>query len=122
VELPGRPHEELAIGISSAWREDPLVSGLRVFLVENAIIWGVSRQCGEQLIAIRSSRDNGTLWLEVDDSGPGFDGSSHAPSDKGIGLTNTEARLEQLYGAAHHIEYGRSAWGGASVAIQIPFE
>jgi sensor histidine kinase YesM len=39
---------------------------------------------------------------------------------KGIGLRNTEARLEHLYGRAHRIEYG-SVEGGGSVTISIPF-
>ncbi len=38
-----------------------------------------------------------------------------------IGLANTKARLEQLYGGNQRIEFGRSASGGASVRIIIPF-
>lgn len=88
-------------------------------LVENAIVWGVSKQCGTCLLAIRSSCHNGTLRLEVDDNGPGF---VESLGEKGIGLTNTEARLMELYGGTHRIEYGRSPIGGASVSIQIPLE
>jgi LytS/YehU family sensor histidine kinase len=73
-------------------------------------------------VAIRSSRDNGTLRLEVDDCGPGFQANASGPETKRIGLTNTEARLHQLYGSAQRIAYGRSRTGGASVAVEIPFE
>jgi sensor histidine kinase YesM len=39
----------------------------------------------------------------------------------GIGLTNTRARLEQLYGSRYLFEYGSRPEGGASVLISIPF-
>lgn len=89
-------------------------------IVENAIKHGIAEQCGDGYMAIRATRENGTLRLQVSDSGPGFQVAASSRS-KGIGLANTEARLRQLYGAAHRIEYGHTADGGASVIISIPF-
>jgi sensor histidine kinase YesM len=40
---------------------------------------------------------------------------------KGIGLSNTQARLKQLYGAAHRFEMRDAAGGGLEVTIAIPF-
>jgi len=40
---------------------------------------------------------------------------------KGIGLSNTQARLEQLYGAAHRFEMHDADGGGLEVTIAIPF-
>jgi two-component sensor histidine kinase len=88
-------------------------------LVENAVVHGISAQCGEGRIAIKSERVNGFLHLEVSDTGPGF--GSGASRGHGIGLGNTRARLEQIYGAAHCIDLRDSAGGGAMVSISLPF-
>ena len=66
----------------------------------------------------RRSRTTASLVIEVRDSGPGFPpGAGH----DGIGLANTRARLEQLYGSHYRFEYGSMPEGGASVRITIPF-
>jgi two-component sensor histidine kinase len=88
-------------------------------IVENAVEHGVYSAEGHTTISIRASRDNGFLRLQVNDNGPGFRGG--VPSSKRIGLTNTEERLERLYGSAQRIEYGKAESGGASVTITIPF-
>jgi len=90
-------------------------------IVENAIEHGVSEQCGAAYITIHASRDNGTLRLRVSDNGPGFQRTPSARRLKGIGLANTEARLQQLYGPTQRIDYGQSTDGGATVTISIPF-
>jgi hypothetical protein len=88
-------------------------------LVENAIIHGVGSRQSAGTIGIDVVREGSVLRLTVSDSGRGF--AAAAGSRGGIGLSNTEARLRQLYGQNHDIEYGRSAEGGASVAVRIPF-
>jgi two-component system LytT family sensor kinase len=87
-------------------------------LVENAIEHGVNAQRQEGRVNVSAVRQNGSLIIEVRDSGPGF-----LPSDarNGIGLTNTRARLEQLYGADYRFEYGSASEGGAAVRMTIPF-
>jgi signal transduction histidine kinase len=87
-------------------------------LVENAIKYGVSVGTGVWRITIRATRQNGTLRLQVCDSGPGFRENA---TRKGIGLASTEARLECLYGKAHRIEYSHGSRDGGLVAISIPF-
>ena len=89
-------------------------------LVENAIEHGMSSESRVSTIAIRTTIDNSKIRLSVSDTGPGFR-STTAAFVKGIGLSNTESRLEQLYGGAHEIEYGRLSGAGASVTISIPF-
>jgi LytS/YehU family sensor histidine kinase len=39
----------------------------------------------------------------------------------GLGLSNTRARLEQLYGARQQLVFGRSDQGGGTVTVTIPF-
>jgi two-component system, LytTR family, sensor kinase len=91
-------------------------------LAENAIRHGIDAHCGAGTVTIESERHNGTLRLRVSDSGPGFAGEGAASIGRlGIGLSNTRARLEQLYGAEQQIVCGRSAQGGGTVTVTIPF-
>jgi two-component system LytT family sensor kinase len=88
-------------------------------LVENAIRHGVEPNSKPGEIVLRACSENGTLRLEVEDNGIGFPAGS-SPSE-GVGLSNTRARLQQLYGAAHRFEFSRATNGGLIVRVQIPF-
>jgi two-component system LytT family sensor kinase len=90
-------------------------------LVENAITHGVARVPGHGTVGIRAWAEGDSLRLEVTDTGPGFAATSpRANGGSGIGLTNTRARLAQLYGAAQRLEMCASETGGACVSITIP--
>jgi two-component system LytT family sensor kinase len=88
-------------------------------VVENAIVHGIARQPGPGTIVVTATRVDGGLHLCVSDSGPGFRQTMHRD---GVGLANTRARLQQLYGAAFRLDVGDSVGGGASVKISIPYE
>jgi two-component system LytT family sensor kinase len=90
-------------------------------LVENAIEHGISANTSVSVVTIETTVKRSVLHLMVSDSGPGFRTSSPGPRRNRIGLANTESRLQQLYGEAHHIDYGHAPDGGASVTISIPF-
>ena len=91
-------------------------------LAENAIRHGIDAHCGAGTVTIESERRNGTLQLRVSDSGPGFpDEIVPPPGRHGLGLSNTRARLEQLYGARQQMVFGRSEHGGGIVTVTIPF-
>lgn len=90
-------------------------------LLENAVRYGVSSQVGKAKIAIRAVRDGDMLNLEVSDNGPGFASRSRDVSRVGIGLANTEARLQYLYGERQVIRYSANDVPGAVVAISLPF-
>jgi signal transduction histidine kinase len=87
-------------------------------IIENAIKHGVTAQRSGGHVNLSAARQNGTLVIEVRDSGPGF---RHGARHDGIGLANTRARLEQLYGSDYRFEYGTVPEGGASVRITVPF-
>jgi two-component system LytT family sensor kinase len=90
-------------------------------LVENAVKHGISRRRGAGRIEVRSRRSTDTLELSVRDDGPGFAGAP-AGARTGVGLVNTRARLEQLYGAEGFEMYrGDAPGGGALVRITLPF-
>ncbi len=90
-------------------------------LVENAIKHGVSPRPGPGSVRIASGLDAGGLWLEVSDDGVGLTGGARANLDRGVGLSNTRARLECLYGAAHALEFSDGT-NGLTVRLRIPFE
>lgn len=89
-------------------------------LVENAIRHGVASRTEPGWIAIAASRDNGSLRLEVTDDGPGLPAGD--TTSAGIGLANTRARLEKLYGANHRLELSNGPQCGLHVGITIPYQ
>jgi anti-sigma regulatory factor (Ser/Thr protein kinase) len=88
-------------------------------LVENAIQHGIAPRRGAGRIDIRAQKVNETLELEVVDNGAGPP-EGVAPMPEGLGLTNTRARLAQLYGSAHRFDIRRSESGGVAVTLGIP--
>jgi hypothetical protein len=88
-------------------------------LVENAIRHGVARRAGPGRVDVRAWRENGSLWIDVRDDGPGLVGSAR-PS-RGIGLSNTRARLERLHGRDYHLELSNLPGGGALTSLRLPF-
>lgn len=90
-------------------------------LVENAIKHGVSKRVGPGTIRIAAGRDHETLWLEVRDNGAGLAGGPRDKFNGGVGLSNTRARLECLYGEAQSLEFSEAA-EGLTVRMRLPFQ
>ena len=88
-------------------------------LVENSIRHGIAPRARPGRILLRARRSGDTLHLEVSDDGVGLQGK--AAIDEGVGLSNTRARLQQLYGEAHRFEFSESAEGGLAVSLTIPW-
>jgi len=89
-------------------------------LVENAIRHGIEPHAQAGLVELRARAENGTLELIVQDNGKGS--AKSAPAGFGLGLSNTRARLEQLYGAEHRLEIGDAESGGFRVRICVPMK
>jgi len=70
------------------------------------------------VVEVKASRRNGTLCLTVSDNGKGLPGNA-APQD-GIGLSNTRARLQHLYGNHHQLLLENRPEGGLAVTIELP--
>src|SRR5213593_2641025 len=88
-------------------------------LVENAIRHGAVPNGAVAEISIAAVRAGDRLHLEVRDNGPGLNGSSRGG---GLGLANTRARLQELYGPSHRFDLtNASAPGGALAVIDIPY-
>ena len=89
-------------------------------LVENAIRHGLGggSQAGE--VRIHCSRSADALRIEVLDSGTHVNGSADSQSP-GIGLANTRARLQSLYGDAGQVRVQARAQGGTVATLLIPY-
>src|SRR6267154_1621026 len=85
-------------------------------LVENAIRHGVVPNGSVAQIAIAAVREGDRLHLEVRDNGPGLNGNS---SGGGLGLANTRARLQELYGPGHRFELTNAPPPAARGALAV---
>lgn len=93
-------------------------------LVENAIRHGVESQTEAGKIAIQARKVNGCVKLSVSDNGKkpvDFSLAERQLKRRGIGLSNTQARLHQLYGKEQSLSIGQSELGGWMVEITLPF-
>ncbi len=61
------------------------------------------------------------LRLTVADNGPGFRDPEAARAGDGVGLPNTVARLDQLYGGGASLILANGSDGGAHVQVELPF-
>lgn len=88
-------------------------------LVENAIQHGIEPHARRGQIELSARRQDGNLLLEVRDNGDGLEDPTQVP--EGIGVSNTRARLQQLYRDAHRFEFQNGDKGGLRVTVSIPF-
>ena len=92
-------------------------------IVENAIRHGIAPRSTPGLIEIEAKHLNGLIRIQVRDNGPGL--SDHRISEnlcnRGVGLANTEKRLESLYGSRHVFDLRNNPNGGFVVTMEIPY-
>ena len=101
-------------------------------MVENAIKHGLEqKQAGGRLI-IRTSIQDGLLFIEVEDNGVGMDSETlekvmwriHNPnknsSKKSIGLSNVQERIHLKYGSQYGIEIQSLPNQGTNIKVTIP--
>jgi two-component system, LytTR family, sensor kinase len=88
-------------------------------IVENAIHHGLGSRAAAGRVRVVARPDGERLIITIEDNGRGL----HAESglQEGVGLGNTRARLEQLYGTRHTVSIENAPGGGAIVTVSIPF-
>ena len=90
-------------------------------LVENALRHGIARRPGPAQLRIAARRVGLHLELAVRDTGEGLVPDGRSPRE-GIGLSNTRARLAELYGPeAASLEVADVPGGGVRARLLLPF-
>jgi two-component system, LytTR family, sensor kinase len=93
-------------------------------LAENAIRHGIAPRPKGGVLTLTAERRDGWLVLTVEDDGRGFlDEDPERPAGdppNGVGLANTRARLERLYGDAARLDVGNRPTGGAYARVRLP--
>lgn len=86
-------------------------------LVENAVVHAIARRIRPGNVRIRGGLVSAALWLEVED-----DGAEGLPDVEGhgIGLANTRARLQALYGDGAALSIASTEAGGTVVSLHLP--
>jgi two-component system LytT family sensor kinase len=91
-------------------------------IVENAIVHGIAKNPGSDVVEIRSSRQQDSLVIEVSNSNSFLrDDVRQDGVGWGIGLSNTEQRLEQIYNGAAAFSIQARPPSGVVCRIAVPF-
>ena len=118
--------EQMRLGerLQVSWDIDPALAQARVPslvlqpLVENAVQHGIAAASGPGTLGISARRQGEFLLLEVRDNGPGPRAATER--SQGIGLANTRARLQRLYGERQNFEI--QAGEGMAVRLRLPLQ
>ena len=91
-------------------------------LVENALRHGIARRPGPATLRISARKTGLHLELVVRDSGDGLAPNAVLDGREGIGLSNTRARLVELYGeGTASVEVADAPSGGVRARVLLPF-
>jgi two-component system, LytTR family, sensor kinase len=90
-------------------------------LVENAIRHGIALHDAPGTLRVSARRQGERLWLEIQNDGPTLPPNWRMEECQGVGLANTSARLQQLYGAEQQFELHNCDDNGVRAALVIPF-
>jgi two-component system, LytTR family, sensor kinase len=89
-------------------------------LVENAIRHGIGRHKGDDTVEIFARPERGGLELEVWNGNSVVEDEGERLFQRGVGLRNTRARLEYLYGQGASLVFRSNGKRGAVARIFIP--
>jgi two-component system, LytTR family, sensor kinase len=90
-------------------------------IVENSIKYAVEKSSSESTISVSAAKENNILIICIEDKVK--EHKDEPVLQKGIGLSNTEERLEKLYGKQQQIKFkhlSRDGYNGFQVTIKIP--
>ncbi len=89
-------------------------------LVENAIRHGLASRAAPGTVALTAQMSDGRLELRVLDDGAGLPADWRLENSKGLGLSNTAARLQRLYGEDFDLDVRNRECGGVEARLSIP--
>ena len=90
-------------------------------LVENAVKHGVERRTEGGRVTVEAVREGDVLVLRVINDAPAEAPVVPTPTRTGVGIRNTRARLEQLYGGDQRFTLERDAERGVVAEARLPF-
>jgi len=99
----------------------PVPSLLLQPLVENAIHHGIGKNKGSDVVEVTAQRHGQELLLQVKNRASDL-GSDTEPSGNGVGLKNTRARLQQMYGDQASLELTQLSPRGVCATVKLPVE
>jgi len=90
-------------------------------LLENSLRHGMKSGNGAMELSIAAHRENGSLILQVCDTGCGLAANDPAQLfGRGLGLSNIRDRLAHLYGERQELSIANRPSGGAEVTLRVP--
>jgi len=92
-------------------------------LFENALQYTIAGQVKGGFIRLRGHLIDGHVELSVADSGKSLSDPNVdiTKIEKGVGLQNTEGRIEAHYGEHGYVDYSTSDLGGLEVKLSFPY-
>ena len=90
-------------------------------IVENAITHGISKRIGVDCIEVESRREGDTLCIDVRNRNSTLEAGVAPASGHGIGLSNTELRLRELYGDVAQVRLDMIWPEGVVCRLRLPF-
>ncbi|HUQ99327.1 MAG TPA: histidine kinase [Gemmatimonadaceae bacterium] len=88
-------------------------------LVENAVKYSMTDEARSATIGISARTHGDILELAIRDDGPGMP-LDPSRNTEGTGIATTRARLEQLFGTRHRLQFSSFSGRGLTVSIDIP--
>jgi two-component system LytT family sensor kinase len=89
-------------------------------LVENAIHHGIGKHRERDVVSVRAFQRHGRLVVEVRNRTGSLDDLPQRLHTRGMGLANTRARLEQMYGEAQSLSLDNLTPRGVCVTLTLP--
>lgn len=90
-------------------------------VVENAIRHGIEPRLAPGTVTVSARREGDRLRLTVADDGIGLKPPVDGATRRGIGISNTEARLRALHGEEAALVFLAPPEGGVTVEITLPY-
>lgn len=88
--------------------------------VENAIQHGIAKHKGDDVIAVSACLEGDCLRLKIRNRNSALPATAEKQLPRGVGLANTIARLEHLYGRRQSFEIRSIEPGGVEVVLTLP--
>ena len=90
-------------------------------IVENGLRHGIAATDAGGTLRVNATRRNGVVRIAVFNDGPALPPGWSVDSGAGVGLSNTRARLQRLYGDGGRLELRNVDDRGVEATLTIPF-